>query len=398
MKTIKLLLIGTISTHTLFAQRIEATNPSTTSSDYTIRGIISSTSPGSNSAAIRGINNGTGGLGIGIWGSHNGTGYGVYGLTSGGIGVYGNSSAGGYGLFGNSTSGTGLYATSTNGIPATIINTNNANINNVLNASSSGNGNVINVTSSGNGKGVYSSTGSGFAVHGVTNAQTSSGIIGDNSGAGEAVVGRTTSDIAGAVVGRNDGGGYGVRGFVSGNTSGNAIGVYGQVGLNGGTGRAGRFLNSNASNTTGNTLEVETNGNGNIPDNTEGNASSFLVNNTNSVAAGVRSEVNTIFGNFGAAGVFGIASGTGGRAGLFYASHPSGNGGALVALTDGNGNAITANAGKDGNGVETNIDGAGNALYAWVPTFATGRAGRFNNFNEDNETDVVTVTNVGNGI
>jgi hypothetical protein len=111
----------------------------------------------------------------------------------------------------------------------------------------------------------------------------------------------------------------------------------------------------------------------------------------------VRGEVNTIFGNFGAAGVFGISSGTGGRAGLFYASNPSGNGASLIALTDGNGNAITANAGKDGNGIETNIDGAGNALYAWVPTFATGRAGRFQNYNEDNNSDVVTVTNVGNG-
>ena len=67
-------------------------------------------------------------------------------------------------------------------------------------------------------------------------------------------------------------------------------------------------------------------------------------------------------------------------------------------MTDGNGNAITANAGKDGNGVETNIDGAGNALYAWVPSFATGRAGRFNIFNESNTSDVITVTTVGNGI
>src|SRR5690606_9581490 len=109
-------------------------------------------------------------------------------------------------------------------------------------------------------------------------------------------------------------------------------------------------------------------------------------------------EVKTIFGNFGAAGIFGVSSGTGGRAGLFYASNPNGNGQALIAITDGNGNAITANAGKDGNGVETNIDGNGNALYAWVPTYSTGRAGRFNNFNENNVNDVITVTNVGNGI
>jgi hypothetical protein len=176
------------------------------------------------------------------------------------------------------------------------------------------------------------------------------------------------------------------------------VGVLGQVGLNNSTGRAGRFENFNNTNTTGNTMEVETNGNGNIPDNTQGNAASFLVNNTNSVAAAVRGEVKTIFGNFGAAGLFGISSGTGGFAGLFHSSNVSGNGPALVSIQDGNGNAITANASKDGNAIEANIDGAGNALYAWVPSFATGRAGRFNIFNESNTSDVITVTTIGNGI
>lgn len=377
---------------------VEGVNNTTTSNIAAVRGIVSSASPGGFSAGVRGINNGTGGLGVGVWGSQAGSGWGVYGTTPNGLGIYGNASANGTGVYANSNTGTGLTATSNNGIPASISIFNNANNNSVLNANTVGNGTVVNVSTTGNGRGVFSSTGAGFAVHGVTSALTSAGIIGDNNGGGEAVVGRTTSDIAGAVVGRNDGGGYGVRGFVTTNNTGTAVGVLGQVGLNNGTGRAGRFENLNNTNTTGNTLEVETNGNGNIPDNTQGNAASFLVNNTNSVAAAVRGEVKTIFGNFGAAGIFGISSGTGGRAGLFYASNPAGNGASLVALTDGNGNAITANAGKDGNGVETNIDGGGNALYAWVPTFATGRAGRFNIFNESNTSDVITVTTVGNGI
>ena len=376
---------------------IEGANNTTTSSIAAVRGIVNSTAPGGFSSAVRGINNGTGGLGIGVWGSQAGSGWGVYGVTPNGLGVYGNSSANGYGVFANSNSGTGLNATSTNGIAANIAISNNANNNNVLNASTVGNGNVINVSSSGSGAGVFSSTGSGFAVHGITSEQTSAGIIGDNNGAGEAVVGRTTSDIAGAVVGRNDGGGYGVRGFIATSTANTGIGVYGQVGLNNSTGMAGKFENFNQSNTEANILEVVSNSNGNIPDNTLGNASSFFLDNTNSVGAGVRAEVNTIFGNFGAAGVFGVSSGTGGRAGLFYASNPSGNGASLIALTDGNGNAITANAGKDGNGVETNIDGAGTALYAWVPTFSEGRAGRFEIFNEDNENPVITVKTVGNG-
>lgn len=377
---------------------LEGQSNSTTASISAVRGIINATSPGGFSAGVRGISNGTGGLGVGVWGSQNGSGWGVYGSTPNGLGVYGNASAAGTGVYANSNTGTGLTATSNNGIPANISIFNNANNNNVLTASTVGNGTVVNVTTTGNGVGVRSSTNAGFGVQGITSSQTSAGIVGDNSGNGEAVVGRTTSDVAGAVVGRNDGGGYGVRGFISTNTSGSAVGVLGQVGLNNSTGRAGRFENLNQTNTAGNTLEVETNSNGNIPDNTQGNASSFLVGNANSVAAAVRGEVTTIFGNFGAAALFGTSSGTGGFAGLFHASNAAGNGAALVALTDGNGNGITANAGKNGNGVETNIDGSGNALYAWVPTFATGRAGRFNIYNENNTSDVITVNTVGNGI
>ncbi|REC64344.1 collagen-like protein [Chryseobacterium pennae] len=377
---------------------LEGNNNTTTSNIAAVRGIVTSAAPGGFSSAVRGINNGTGGLGIGAYGSHAGSGWGVYGTTPNGLGVYGNATANGTGVYANSNAGTGLTATSNNGIPASISIFNNANNNNALSVSTVGNGTAVNVTTSGNGAGVKSATGAGFAIHGITTAQSSAGVLGSNTGNGEAVVGLTTSDIAGAVVGRNDGGGYGVRGFISTSTSGTGIGVYGQVGLNNSTGRAGRFENFNQTNTTGNTFEVQSNGNGNIPDNTQGNAASFVLDNNNSVGAAVRGEVNTIFGNFGAAAVFGISSGTGGRAGLFYASNPAGNGASLIALTDGNGNAITANAGKDGNGVETNIDGAGNALYAWVPTFSTGRAGRFEIFNDANTSDVITVKTVGNGI
>lgn len=256
---------------------------------------------------------------------------------------------------------------------------------------------LFSLTNTGSGKGVLSNTGSGFAVHGITTEMTSAGIVGDNNGGGEAIVGRNTSDIAGAVVGRNNGGGYGVKGFIAGNTSGTAIGVLGQIGNSGSTGRAGRFENINATNLS-NTFEVETNGNGNIPDNKQGNASSFLVNNTNSVAAAVRGEVKTIFGNFGAAGIFGVSSGTGGYGGLFHSSNPEGNGAALVAVTDGNGNAITANAGKNGNAIESTVDGTGSAVYGWVPSFSTGKAARFQNFNADNTNDVMTVKTVGKGI
>lgn len=376
---------------------VEGTNNTTTSSIAAVRGIVSNVAPGGFSSGVRGINNGTGGLGVGVWGSQAGSGWGVYGVTPNGLGVYGNASGSGYGVYANSNTGTGLNATSTNGIAANISISNNANANNVINANTLGNGTVINVSSTGSGAGVMSNTGTGFAIHGITSAQTSAGVIADNNGAGEAVVGRTTSDIAGAVVGRNDGGGYGVHGFVGTNTTGNGIGVYGRVGVSGSKGRAGRFQNFLATNDR-NTFEVESNGNGNIPDNTQGNVSSFLSNNTNSVSAAVRGEVKTIFGNFGAAGIFGVSSGTGGFGGLFHASNINGNGAALIAITDGNGNAITANAGKNGNAVEANVDGTGRAIYGWVPTFSTGKAAEFKNFNTSNASAVVTASTVGNAI
>ncbi|WP_316846708.1 collagen-like protein [Pedobacter psychrodurus] len=376
---------------------VEGINNTTSSSVAAVRGIVSSTAPGGFSSAIRGINNGTGGLGIGIWGSQAGSGWGVYGVTPSGLGVYGNSSGTGFGVYANSNSGTGLNATSTNGPAANIGISNNANANNALSVNTLGNGIVINASTSGSGEGIRSTSGDGLAIHGITSSQSSAGIFGDNNAGGEAIVGRTTSDIAGAVVGRNDGGGFGVRGFISTSTTGTGVGVQGEVGNNGSKGLAGRFNNTNAANIDVNTFEVNSNTNGNIPDNTLGNAASFKLDNTNSVGSAVRGEVNTIFGNFGAAGIFGVSSGTGGRAGLFYASNPAGNGAALVAITDGNGNAVTANAGKDGNAVEANVDGKGTAVYGWVPTFSEGRAGRFENFNPDNESDALTVKTVGNG-
>jgi len=376
---------------------LEGINNTTTSSIAAVRGTVTNVAPGGFSSAVRGINNGTGGLGIGVWGSQAGSGWGVYGVTATGLGVYGNSSGAGYGVYANSNTGTGLSATSTNGPAASISISNNANNSTVLTANTLGNGTVVNVSSTGSGAGVVSSTGAGFAVQGTTNQQSSAGIYGENTGSGEAVVGIANSGIAGAVVGRNNGAGYGVRGFVSGNTTGTSIGVFGQVGLNSGKGRAGRFENTNTANDR-NTFEVESNGAGNIPDNTLGNVSSFLSNNTNSVSAAVRGEVKTIFGNFGAAGIFGVSSGTGGFGGLFYSSNATGNGRALVALTDGNGDAIVANAGKDGDAIEANVDGAGRAIYGWVPTFSTGKAAEFKNFNTANTSTALSSTTLGNGI
>src|SRR4030095_15874592 len=70
---------------------IQGFSASTEGSATAIRGVISSSSPGGFSTALRGINNGTGGLGVGVWGSQGGAGWGVYGVTPDGLGVYGNA-------------------------------------------------------------------------------------------------------------------------------------------------------------------------------------------------------------------------------------------------------------------------------------------------------------------
>ncbi len=66
-----------------------------------VLGRVNSTAPGAYAAGVRGMNNGTGGNGIGVWGSQNGNGWGVYGTAVTGRGVYG---------FASGTDGVGVRA------------------------------------------------------------------------------------------------------------------------------------------------------------------------------------------------------------------------------------------------------------------------------------------------
>ncbi|CUU34574.1 MAG: hypothetical protein N2045_10345 [Fimbriimonadales bacterium] len=86
-------------------------------SDYAVGvlGEVSFTSPGGFSAAVRGINRGTGVNGIGVWGSQDGSGWGVYGNSVSGIGVLGWAAAAlgiNYGVLGGSDSpdGYGVFS------------------------------------------------------------------------------------------------------------------------------------------------------------------------------------------------------------------------------------------------------------------------------------------------
>jgi hypothetical protein len=93
---------------------IQGTSASADANATAVQGTISSTTPGGFSSAVKGVNNGTGGLGIGVYGSQAGAGWGVYGTTPSGVGVNG-SSASGIAVNGSSTSGIGLSGSSTTG-------------------------------------------------------------------------------------------------------------------------------------------------------------------------------------------------------------------------------------------------------------------------------------------
>ncbi|MGE3800965.1 MAG: beta strand repeat-containing protein [Candidatus Kapaibacterium sp.] len=61
---------------------------------WAVVGQVNSAAPGANSAGVRGINNSATGNGIGVWGSHAGSGWGVFGFSNSGQAVRGTSPTG----------------------------------------------------------------------------------------------------------------------------------------------------------------------------------------------------------------------------------------------------------------------------------------------------------------
>jgi hypothetical protein len=175
-----------------------------------ITGTISSPTPGGFSAGLRGVNNGTGGLGIGVWGSQNGSGWGVHGTAPSGIG--GNfSTTSGIGVNAAATTGDGLRAT-TNG--------------------AFGKFGVFGIATA-DATGVAGNSGSGIAVLGVSGTGPS-GVFQNFTAA------NATSTL---------------QGF---NQSGSGAAV---EGTNSGTGRGGFFQVLNAA-STADAIRAETNGTG----------------------------------------------------------------------------------------------------------------------------------------
>jgi hypothetical protein len=197
---------------------IIGTSASTSADAAAVQGTITSTSPGPLSAGVLGINNGTGGNGVGVFGSQNGFGYGVYGYTPSGygvvgqsgdgIGVHGIATAGGYGVMGDTSDGNGygVYGNADNG---TGVYGNADNGTGVTGATASGTGVEGSATT---GTGVHGVSTGGYGVYGFSSG--SYGTVGvTNSGNG--VYGQVSTASQAGVVGRQEdsSGNWAIYGF-----------------------------------------------------------------------------------------------------------------------------------------------------------------------------------------
>ena len=156
---------------------LEGINSSTSSNVSGIIGKVSATNPGTMTAGIKGINNGTGINGMGVYGVHAGNGYGVYGNSAGGTGVYGNSTSG-FGLMGTSTNGAAIFGQSTAGNAGSFYVSDAYNSNDAVFISNFGDGNALKAESE-KSNGIVASTNSGaFAAIQAFNNAGGTGIWG----------------------------------------------------------------------------------------------------------------------------------------------------------------------------------------------------------------------------
>lgn len=222
---------GTNNTTTGTTAGVYGQTWSTSASAVGVHGVITSTTPGGFSAAVRGENMGTGGSGIGVWGSHGGSGWGVHGTTSGGRGVFGlaNATTGANeGVRGqsDSTSGKGVFG--------------------LAGAASGFTYGVWGLSASTDGRGVFgqatATSGSTFGVRGESSSTDGRGVFGwalSTSGETIGVWGQSESTHGIGVLGRTT------------NTGGQAIGVMGESSSTTGTGVAGIASKVTSSPTTG---------------------------------------------------------------------------------------------------------------------------------------------------
>jgi len=305
---------------------IQGTSASTDANAVGIQGTISSTSPGGFSSAVKGVNNGTSGLGIGVYGSQAGSGWGVYGTTPNGFGVNGVSGTGtgvngastsGTGVAGASTSGSGVTGTSTSGSAGSFTNTTAANTSAAVAAATNGAGAAIDATNTGTG------TAGTFTVNNA--ASTADAIRAVTNGVGASWAIRATS------TGTN---GAGI--FISNNATATNNNL--QSNTNG-LGRAGLFNVNNTANAS-NALEATTNGSGSavVGSRTATTGTAAAVSGTSASTDGNATAVagtisSTTPGGFSAA-VRGTNNGTGGLGIGVWGSH-AGTGWGVYGTADG---------------------------------------------------------------
>ena len=401
---------------------IKAASASTAANATAIQGVILSAAPGNSSAAIRGINNGTGPDGIGVWGSQNGGGRGVYGTSNtgagifgqatGGIGVHGLSSTGNSGQFVNtnaantaatlltSSNGAGPALNSINsgtGNSALLQISNTASTADVLELSTNGTGRglavrmtnnvnvarAVEITQNGTGHGLYSSSSGGIGVQGITGSPlaTAAGIFGQASGAGIGVYGISSTGNSGQFVNTNAANAATTL-LTTNNGSGATLNS-----INNGTGRAGLLQISNTANTS-DVLELSTNGTGGglavqLTNTANGNRGVEILQN--GIGPGLFSTStggNAVWGitsSISAAGV--IGDNTFGEA--VVGRNRGGSGvGAIVGRNDSAGYGVRGFSTKTGIGVlgQSGISGS------------TGKAARFENVNASNTTNVFEIS------
>ncbi|MBK7306679.1 MAG: hypothetical protein IPI88_06305 [Chitinophagaceae bacterium] len=234
-----------------------------------IMGTMSSTSPGGFSAGVRGVNNGTGGLGIGVYGSQAGSGWGVYGTTPNGIGVNGVSTTS-TGVNGSSTSGVGVAGTSSTNSSGVFTNGNAANTANTVVTNTNGAGDAIQAINSGTGKAgsftISNAANANFAVDAFSNG-TNSTVNSTNTGTGAAGTftvnnAASTADALRAVT-NGVGASWAIRATSTG------------------TNGAGLFISNNPTAT-----------NNNLQSNTNGLGRAGLFNSTNAASASNGVDIN----------------------------------------------------------------------------------------------------------
>ncbi len=303
-----------------------------------IIGTVTTASAGSFSAGVRGINNGNAGNGIGVWGSQNGTGWGVYGTTPGGIGVYGLSTTGtgtqgtstsGNGVAGTSTSGIGVYGTSNTGNAGRFENTNAANGADALQASTNG-------------------TNSSWALRATSTGAQGAGIFVYNNAGGTANALRVTNNGSGAAI------------SATASNSGSA-GLFNNT--NAGNGSSTVVVTSNSTNGIG--LQVNMTGTsqvsavyGNISTTANASAGISGADFSSGGASGIELRTYGVVGQTGTTGIgVGGYANTGGTALRGFGGGPTG-----YALTTNNGRVQFAGIGESLNWI-LRSDAAGNATW-----------------------------------